>query len=304
MEATKFIWMDGTMLPWSDANVHVMSHGLHYGLGVFEGIRCHESPRGPAIFRLKDHIRRLQRSAKIYLIPMRYSAEELAGACREVVRANGLSDCYLRVIVHPGYGPRTPLEAPTHTAIACGPEDPTHGPEAAETGVRAKVASFQRIGPNVIPPAVKATGGYLNSYLAKVEAVTSGYAECISLNDAGYVTEGSAQNVFVVRDSVLATPPPSSGALAGITRDTIMVLARRLGYEVLETNLVRSDLYLADEVVFTGTRAGIVPVNDVDMRVVGDGSPGPVARALQAEYANAVNGGIDEFAHWLDPVAE
>jgi len=302
METAKFVWMDAHLVPWDDANIHVMSHGLHYGAGVFEGLRCYETARGPAIFRLGDHIRRLERSAKVYTVGLPFPVEQLAEACREVVRANGLNECYIRPIVYVGFGDPNPFLAPIHAAVGCWPWDDYLGPEAYENGVTVKISSFRKVGPNAIPPAAKATGQYLNSILAKVEALTCGYDECILLDDAGYVAEGSSENVFIVRDRILVTPPASAGALPGVTRDTVMALAARLGYEVREEVFVRSDLYLADEAFFTGTASEIVSICGVDGRPVGTGEPGPVVGALRSAYCDLVHGRIDELAHWLDPI--
>jgi branched-chain amino acid aminotransferase len=303
MESTKFIWLDGEMLPWDDAKVPVMSYGLHYGLGVFEGLRCHETPRGPAIFRLADHVERLARSAGLYLIKPPYSRDELMEACRQTVLRNGVTDCYVRMILHTGFG-ASPLDSPVHTAIASAPVEYSHGPQAAGTGVRAKVSSYQKVSSNAIPPEAKATGQYLNSVLAKVDAMTSGYDECLLLNERGTVAEGSAQNVFAVREGELVTPPTTAGLLAGLTRHTVVVLARRLGYEVREAELLRTDLHFADEVFLTGTMSGIVPVVEVDARPVAGGTPGPVTQAIQTAYGSLVRGGIDDLSHWLHPLEE
>lgn len=302
MEAVEYIWMDGELVPWDSATVHLLTHSLHYGLGVFEGIRCYAAKDGPAVFRLRDHMRRLHRSAKIHLIQMKYSVEELLEATKEVIRANELDACYIRPLVWLGYGEMglNPLNCEVRTAIAVWPWGTYLGDEGVRHGVRVKVSSYRRLDPNVIPPAAKATGQYINSILAKVEAIKSGYDEAIMLNTAGFVTDGSGENIFVVRDGVLVTPPTSSGALEGITRDSVMQIARDLGYEVRIENVVRADLYLADEVFFTGTAAEVVPIREVDDRAIGE--PGPITKKVQESFFAAVHGELERYSHWLDYV--
>lgn len=302
MEKVDYIWMDGELVPWDDANVHLLTHSLHYGLGVFEGIRCYATKQGPAVFRLTDHMRRLHRSAKIHLMQMNYSVEELVEATKEVVRANSVDACYIRPLVWLGYGEMglNPLNCEVKTAVAVWPWGTYLGDEGIKHGVRVRVSSYRRLDPNVIPPAAKATGQYINSILAKVEALKSGYDEAIMLNTAGFVTDGSGENIFVVRDGVMTTPPTSSGALEGITRDSVMQIARDLGYEVKVDNLVRADLYLADEAFFSGTAAEVVPIREVDDRAIGE--PGPITKKVQESFFAAVHGELERYSHWLEHV--
>ncbi|MFR9788506.1 branched-chain amino acid transaminase [Streptomyces sp. MB22_4] len=294
--AAKSIWLDGELTAWEDANVHVSVMGLHYGIGFFEGIRCHRTDRGTVAFRLTDHLERLAASAAIYGVSLPYSVEELARACADVVVTGGLGDCYLRPIVFLGNGPN-PLSAPFHAAVIPSENGPLAGLPPTE-GVTAKISSFQRMSANALPPTAKATGQYLNAFLAQREAVSCGYQEALLLNGDGYVADGWVHNLFAVRDGVLLTPPQSSGALGGITRDTIMTLARAHGVEVREQNLVRSDLYLADECFLTGTAAGIVPVVSIDGRTVGDGKPGAMTAELTVNLERAIHGSDHE--QWLE----
>jgi branched-chain amino acid aminotransferase len=304
MDKTELIWMDGRMVPWEEAKVHVLTHALHYGTGVFEGIRCYATDRGPAVFRLTDHIRRLSNSAKIHMMTMPYAVEDLVEAAKEVVRENAVDACYIRPIVWLGFGEigLNPLNCEVHAAIACWPWGAYLGEEGFTKGVRVKVSSFRRLDANVIPPAAKASGQYLNSILAKVEAIKAGYDEAILLNSGGLVTDGSGENVFVVKDGVVRTPPISAGPLPGITRASIIQMATDLGHPVLEDNLVRTDVYLADEVFFTGTAAEIVPIREVDDRVISNGLPGRITKELQGRFFEAVHGRAAEYDHWLEYV--
>lgn len=302
MEKVDYIWMDGELVLWDDANVHLLTHSLHYGLGVFEGIRCYATKQGPAVFRLTDHMRRLHRSAKIHLLQIKYSVEELVEATKEVVRANSVDACYIRPLVWLGYGEMglNPLNCEVKTAVAVWPWGTYLGDDGIKHGVRVRVSSYRRLDPNVIPPAAKATGQYINSILAKVEALKSGYDEAIMLNTAGFVTDGSGENIFVVRDGVMTTPPTSSGALEGITRDSVMQIARDLGYEIKVDNLVRADLYLADEAFFSGTAAEVVPIREIDDRTIGE--PGPITKKVQESFFAAVHGELERYSHWLEHV--
>jgi branched-chain amino acid aminotransferase len=297
---TKSIWMDGELVSWDDATVHVTTFGLHYGIGFFEGIRCHSAVGGPAIFRLSDHLNRLRRSAAIYGVELPYSTSELAAACRLVVTANHLADCYLRPIVFLGDG-TDPLAAKFRAAVIATDNGPL-APPAANQGLPARISSFSRISTSSVPPAAKATGQYLNSFLAQVEAIRSGCAESILLNSNGFVTDGWAHNVFVVTGETIRTPPVSAGALPGITRDTIMVLAREAGFTACEQDLVRTDLYLADECFLTGTAAGVVPLASVDGRRIGTGQPGPVTAKLKQGLADVVTGASAAHPQWREQV--
>ena len=299
---TSKIWMDGEYVDWERAQVHVLTPSLHYGWGVFEGIRCYDTPAGAAVFRLTDHLRRLFRSAKIYHMDPPVSLEGSVKVVKDLVALNGLRECYVRPIVYLGYGEMglNPLGAPVRMAVACWPWGAYLGEEAFATGVRVKVSSWRRLDPNVIPPAAKATGQYLNSSLAKAEAVKAGYDEGVLLNAQGYVTDGSGENLFVVRDGVLCTPPLAAGCLAGITRDSVMHIAAGEGIRVVEAELVRTDLYLAEEAFFTGTAAEVVPIREVDDRVLGE--PGPLTRRVQELFRAATRGQDPRYADWLERV--
>jgi branched-chain amino acid aminotransferase len=296
----KMVWMDGELVDWTDATVHVTSFGLHYGIGFFEGIRCHSTPAGPAVFRLTDHLRRLRRSAAIYGIQLPHSVQDLAQACRSVIGANGLADCYVRPLVFLGDGP-DPVSAQFRTAVIASTDGPLVGPPKPD-GATAMVSSFQRMSANAMPPAAKATGQYLNSFLAQMEALRSGCDEAILLNASGFVTDGWAHNVFAVLDGTVVTPPVSAGALPGITRDAVMTLAAEDDLAVREQDLVRSDLYLAQECFLTGTAAGVVPVISVDGRTVGSGRPGPVTLRLSEMLTEVSRGGVGTHPEWREPV--
>ena len=300
------IWMDGELVDWDDARIHILTHTLHYGCGVFEGIRAYATAQGPAVFRLTDHVTRLFNSARIFMIDVPFTPEQLVAATKETVRVNGLDSCYIRPLFYLGYGEMglNPLPSPTRAAIACWPWGAYLGDDAAETGVRVHVSSWQRIGQNTIPPAGKATGQYINSSLAKVAALKAGYDEAIMLTPDGRVSEGSGENIFAVFNGVLVTPPLVDGQLAGITRDSVMTLARDEGVEVREQTLSRSDLYLADELFFTGTAAELVPIVEVDDRQVGSGKPGDVSRRLVELYGQVTTGRLDRYKSWNELVSE
>jgi branched-chain amino acid aminotransferase len=303
IQATEKIWMDGEYVDWDDARVHILTPSIHYGWGVFEGIRAYETPGGgSAVFRLTDHMERLFRSAKIYHMEPPVSLEGAVKVTKDLVAMNGIPTCYIRPIVYLGYGEigLNPLNSPVRMAIASWPWGAYLGEESFETGVRVKISSWRRLDPNIIPPAAKATGQYLNSSLAKAEAVKAGYDEGILLNPNGYVTDGSGENVFLVRDGVLCTPPLAAGCLAGITRASILQIAEDEGIRVREGDLVRTDLYLADEAFFTGTAAEVVPIREVDDRVLGD--PGPITRRLQEVFTAATRGRDERYRDWLEPV--
>jgi len=295
------IWMDGDLVDWNDARIHVLSHAFHYGSGVFEGIRCYQTARGPAVWHLDEHVKRLFRSAKLYHMEIPFSQEAVADAIRETIRANGLSSCYIRPLAFRGYGEMgvNPLNAPRNVMIAVWPWGAYLGEEALEQGVRVKISSWKRNDQNSLPASAKATGQYINGVLAKVESLKAGYDEAIMLNHAGYVTDGSGENVFIARSGTLFTPPISAGCLDGITRASVMKFARDLGYEVRETNLTRADLYNADEAFFTGTAAEVTPIREVDDRQVGEGTRGPLTKEIQGVFFSATKGEMDAYASWL-----
>jgi branched-chain amino acid aminotransferase len=296
--------MNGEFVAWEDAKVHVLTHGLHYGTGVFEGIRAYETDRGPAIFRHADHLDRLRRSAELYYMPIPYSLEELRTATHELIGRNGLRSCYIRPIVFRGYGQMGlyPLDAPVDVSIAVWEWGAYLGEEGKNSGIRAKVSSWRRISNQSLISHSKASGQYLNSVLAKVESSKAGYEEAILLDEHGYVCEGSGENIFVVREGAIVTPPPTDGILDGINRKSIVQIARDLGYEVTERSIARAELYLADEVFMSGTAAELVPVREVDDHEVGTGKPGEVTRALQRVFEDALYGRAEQYREWLDYV--
>jgi branched-chain amino acid aminotransferase len=300
IEKTDKIWMDGKLVNWDDATIHVLSHTLHYGSGVFEGIRAYPTSRGPAVFRLTDHMRRLHDSARLLHMDLPYSVEELVEATKLTIRANGLDSCYIRPIAYLGYGEMglNPLPCPVNISIAVWPWGSYLGDEGLKRGVRMKISTWRRMDPNVNPVAAKGTGIYINSSLAKVEAIHGGYDEAILLNTVGSVAEATGENIFVIKNGVLLTPPLSAGALEGITRDSVMTIARDFGYEVREQNLLRTDLYLADESFLCGTAAEVVPIREVDDREIGD--PGEITRKIQETYFAIVHGEVDKYADWLE----
>ncbi|HEV2809977.1 MAG TPA: branched-chain amino acid transaminase [Acidimicrobiales bacterium] len=296
------IWMDGELVDWDDATIHVLTHTLHYGTGVFEGVRAYATGQGAAVFRLTDHIERLFDSAKIFMIDIPYSVEELVEATKTTVRVNGLESCYIRPLVYLGYGEMglNPLPCPVNVSIAVWPWGAYLGDDGIKHGVRTKISSFQRHDPNAIPPAAKGTGMYINSSLAKVEALKAGYDEAIILSPQGYVSECTGENIFVVHDGRLVTPPVTAGALAGITQASVMTIAADLGIECQVANLLRSDLYLADEAFLTGTAAEVVPIRSVDDRDLGE--PGRITREIQETYFATVRGEVDRYKDWCEHV--
>jgi branched-chain amino acid aminotransferase len=302
MRETEKIWMNGELVDWADARIHVGAHGLHYGTGVFEGIRCYETPKGPAVFRLADHMQRLHDSARLLYMELPYGVEELRAATHELIDVNGLPACYIRPIAFYGYGQLGVATSgnPVEVAILAWPWGTYLGEEALSKGVTATISSWKRVGPNTIPHAAKATGVYLNSMLATTEARRAGYDEAIMLTDDGYVADGPGENIFVVRNGAITTPPLSTSILPGITRDTVVQIAQDLGYSLTEAPLIRTDLYLADEVFFTGTAAEVTPVRAIDDQQIGVGE---VTLAIQKAYLETVNGGSDRWSHWLDYVA-
>jgi branched-chain amino acid aminotransferase len=304
VEQADLIWHNGELVAWEDAKVHVLTHGLHYGTGVFEGIRAYQTPRGTGIFRHHDHLDRLFKSAELYYMPIPYTLAELRAATHELIAANELRECYIRPIAFRGYGQMGlfPLDAPVEVAIAVWPWGAYLGEEGKQTGVRAKVASWRRIPHDALIPHAKATGQYLNSILAKIESHKAGYEEAILLDSHGFVCEGSGENIYLVRDGVILTPPQTAGILDGINRRSILTIARDLGYEVLERDIARAELYLADEVFLSGTAAELVPVREIDDHRIGSGHPGEVTRALQSVFDDALHGRDARYAEWIDVV--
>ena len=300
MQETEKIWFNGELVDWADAKIHVGAHALHYGSGVFEGIRCYETAAGPAVFRLTDHLKRLYNSAKLLHMELPYSVEELRAASHEVIGAHGLAECYLRPIAFYGYGELGvhPGRTPVDVAIMSWPWGAYLGEEALTQGIRAKVSSWKRVGPNTIPHVSKATGIYLNSMLAVIEATQGGYDEAILLTDDGYVADGSGENIFLVKDEILSTPDLSASILPGITRDTVMDIAGALGYAVHERTIIRSDLHLADEVFMCGTAAEVTPVRSIDDHEIGP--PGPITKAIQSTFFEVVRGRDERWSRWLD----
>ncbi|MGQ0743648.1 MAG: branched-chain amino acid transaminase [Acidimicrobiales bacterium] len=296
------IWMDGHLVDWDDANVHILTHTLHYGSGVFEGIRAYSTSQGPAVFRLTDHINRLFNSAKVYLIDIPFTRAELVEAVKATIAVNRLDACYIRPLVYLGYGEMglNPIPCPIKVAVAVWPWGTYLGDEGVRRGVRMKISTWQRHDPNAVPVAAKGTGMYINSSMAKVEALKAGYDEAILLSPQGYVSECTGENLFIVKKGRLLTPPVSAGALEGLTQDSVITIARDLGYEVAECNLLRTDLYLAEEAFLTGTAAEIVPIRSVDDREIGD--PGPITRAIQDTYFATVRGEVDRYKDWLELV--
>jgi len=302
LEKSEKIWMDGELVNWDDARIHVLTHTLHYGCGVFEGIRAYATAQGPAVFRLTDHVTRLFNSARIFMIDVPFTPEQLVAATKETVRVNGLDSCYIRPIVYLGYGEMglNPLPCPVNVSIAVWRWGSYLGDEGIANGVRMKISSWQRHDPNAMPPAAKGTGMYLNSSMAKVEALKGGYDEAILLSPQGYVSECTGENLFVVRDGRIITPPSSAGALEGITQSSVMTIARDLGYAVEVGNILRSDLYTADEAFLSGTAAEVVPISSVDDREIGP--PGPITRSIQEVFFATVRGEVDQYKDWLELV--
>ena len=297
---TPKIWMNGKLVDWDKAQVHLLTHTLHYGTGVFEGIRAYETDKGPAVFRLTEHMQRLINSAKILGMPMPYSLAELVQGVKDTVASTGLPSCYIRPIAYYGYGEMglNTLPCSVDVAIACWPWGAYLGDDAVEKGVRMKISSWTRHDHNTMPPAAKTVGNYVNSSLAKVEALKAGYDEAIMLAPNGLVAECTGENIFVVRNGVIITPPTSAGALEGITQNSVMTIARDLGYDIRVDNLARSDLYIADEIFACGTAAEVGSVRSVDERPIP--CPGPITKAIASTYAKAVRGQLPQYAHWCE----
>ena len=302
MNTAETIWMNGEFVAWEDAKVHVLTHALHYGTGVFEGIRAYETERGTAIFRHHDHLDRLERSAELYYMELPYSKEQIREATHDLIGRNGFKSCYIRPLVWRGYGPMglDPLANPVEAMVAVWEWGAYLGEEGKRDGIRAKVSSWRRISPDSLIPHAKASGQYLNSVLAKVESVHAGYDEAILLDHRGNVCEGTGENVFVVRDGSIVTPPHSASILDGINRRSVLQIARDLGYTVTERDVARSELAQADEVFLTGTAAELTPVREIDDMEIGP--PGPITREIQQAFDDALHGRSERYAEWLDLV--
>ena len=302
MEKSDWIWMNGEFVAWDDANVHVLSHGLHYGTGVFEGIRCYETEKGSAVFRHRDHLERLAKSAQLYYMELPFQVDEIREATHELIRRNGLSSCYIRPLAFRGYGEMGlyAQSAPIDIIVAVWPWGAYLGEEGKRHGVRAKVSSWRRISPDSLIPHAKASGQYLNSVLAKKETADAGYEEAILLDARGFVCEGSGENIFVIRDGQILTPPHTASILDGVNRRSVIQIARDLGYAVVERDIARAELYLADEVFLTGTAAELVPVREIDDHEVGE--PGEITGVIQAKFDDALHGRAQEYLEWLDIV--
>jgi branched-chain amino acid aminotransferase len=304
VETADLIWHNGEMVAWEDAKIHVLTHGLHYGTGVFEGERAYETDKGPAIFRHREHLQRLFNSAELYYMPMPFTLEELRTATHELIAANDLRECYIRPIAYRGYGPMGlyPLDSPVDVTIAAWKWGSYLGEDGKRHGVRAKVSSWRRIPHDSLIPMAKASGQYLNSVLAKIEASKAGYQEALLLDQHGFVCEGSGENVYVVREGRILTPPQTAGILDGISRKSLIKIAHDLGLEVIERDLARAELYLADEVFLSGTAAELVPVREIDDHPIGTGEPGPVTLEMQRVFDDALHGRDARYAEWLDVV--
>lgn len=302
--ATPFIWRDGAFIPWDQAQVHVLAHSVQFGSAVFEGIRCYPTKRGPAIFRLREHLRRLLHSCKIYRMPVAYSIDQLVEANRDLVRKNALEECYLRPMVVRGYGASgmVPFDSPVEVYLPCWPWGAYLGATALEQGVDACVSSWHRVAPNTIPAMAKIAGNYLGGQLIKMEALANGFQEAIALGPDGLLSEGSGQNVFVVEGGTLYTPPIDGTMLPGITRHSVLALAEELGLRVVVQPLAREVLYTCDEVFVCGTASEVTPVRSVDRLPVGDGVPGPVTKQIQAHYLDVVHGRVEDTRGWLTHV--
>lgn len=301
MTESEQIWKNGKLIPWKEAQIHVLSHVVHYGSSCFEGIRCYKTSNGPRVFRLGDHIRRLLESVRIYRMAIPYDHETLSGAVLDTIRANRLEACYVRPVVFRGYGSLSvnPEGIPIETYIAVWEWGTYLGKDALENGVDVRVASWARSAPNTLPFSAKAGGNYLNSQLIKMEALRDGYSEGIALDPSGYVSEGSGENIFLVRDGVLYTPTLAQSVLSGITRNTVLHIARDLGIEIREQPIPREWLYIADELFFTGTAAEITPIRSVDRLTIGEGRRGPVTGRIQERFFDVVYGRVDSPAGWL-----
>ncbi len=300
IRALKKIWLDGRLVDWADAKVHVLTHGLHYGYSIFEGIRSHDTPKGPAIFRLKEHIERFSNSAKVYRMKLPYSAAEVERACVDLVRANGVPAVYLRPVAFSGYGEMglDPTKSPIQVAVAAWEWGAYLGTEGLEHGVRATVSSWVRMDSRSLPPQAKCAANYANSALAKMEAAVAGYDEAILLNSQGMVAEGPGENIFRVKNDIVSSPPASSGILRGITRDSVVRFVADEGLSFLRTDFTREELFTADELFYSGTAAGITPIREVDGRPIGNGRY-PITKRLQKRYDDAIHGRSPQYESWL-----
>jgi branched-chain amino acid aminotransferase len=308
MVKSKYIWMNGKLVPWDDAKVHVLTHALHYASSVFEGIRAYETPKGPAIFRLEEHLDRLFFSARVYRMEpdLKVTREQVRDACLTAVAANDLKDCYIRPLIYRGYEHMgvNPFGNPVEVCVAAYVWGQYLGKDALEKGSAVKIGTWRRLAPDTLPAMAKASANYMNSQLLKMEAVVEGYDESLALDPGGYVSEGSAANVFVVVRGEILTPPLSNSALAGITRASVITLAQELGYPVKEQAMPREMLYLAEEMFYTGTAVEVSPITSVDRIPVGKGTVGPITRALQQAYFAAVRGQVADRHGWLTPVPQ
>lgn len=304
MKRTDKIWMDGNIVPWENANVHVMTHSLHYGSAIFEGIRCYNTGKGTMIFRLNEHIKRLYNSARIYGMPIPFAPDEVASAIKRTIRENNIDECYIRPLAFYGWDEVgvNPVGNRVHLAIAVWPWLPYLGQEGLKNGVRCKISSWARIDPRSMPMMAKASANYANSILARLEAQSGGYHEAILLNGSGMVTEGTGENIFLISNGEIRTPPLSAGILPGITRESIIELGRKMGYKVDEVNVTRSELLLADELFFSGTAAEVTPIREVDNQKIGNGVRGPITQKIQSKFFDLVRGKDPDFSHWLEPI--
>jgi branched-chain amino acid aminotransferase len=296
------IWLNGEFVAWEDAKVHVLTHAMHYGTGVFEGIRAYETERGPAVFRHQDHLDRLENSSKLYYMDLPFSKEQIRGATHDLIARSGFKSCYIRPLVWRGYGPMglNPLDNPVEAMVAVWEWGAYLGEEGQRNGVRARVSSYRRVSSDSLIPHAKASGQYLNSVLAKIESLKSGYEEAILLDDKGHVSEGTGENIFVIRNGVIYTPPQTAGILDGINRKTCMQIAWDLGYELVERDIARAEVALADEVFLTGTACELTPLREIDDIEIG--LPGPITREIQRVFDDALHGRAPQYAEWLDVV--
>jgi branched-chain amino acid aminotransferase len=304
VKRTDKIWMDGELVPWENATIHVMTHSLHYGSAIFEGIRCYHTDQGSMIFRLDAHLKRFFNSASIYGMPLPYNSRETSEAIKSVISANKINECYIRPIAFYGWDEVgvNPTGNQVHLAIAVWPWLPYLGEEGLKKGVTCKISSWARIDPRSMPMMAKAAANYANSILARLEAQSLGFHEAILLNSSGMVTEGTGENIFVIIDGTILTPPLSAGILPGITRDSIIEVARGMGYRVEEKNVSRSELITADELFFTGTAAEVTPIREVDKQKIGGGSRGPITEKIQSKFFDIIRGKDSGFSHWLEPL--